>query len=152
MGREVRRVPLDFDWPTDKIWPGFCISTPDCRIDTCPDATHDEEHQVSWSADALCTFHRLFWDDYKLSPKVDPPEGEGWQLWETVSEGSPISPVFDSPESLARWMASPAYTWALSPILYETALRFVHMGWAPSMVSSPETGLVSGEQFIGRAP
>ena len=24
----------------------------------------------------------------------EPPMGEGWQLWETVSEGSPVSPVF----------------------------------------------------------
>ena len=23
MGREIRRVPLDFDWPMDKIWEGF---------------------------------------------------------------------------------------------------------------------------------
>ena len=25
MGREVRRVPLDFDWPIDKIWHGFLM-------------------------------------------------------------------------------------------------------------------------------
>lgn len=24
----------------------------------------------------------------------EPPEGEGWQLWETVSDGSPVTPVF----------------------------------------------------------
>lgn len=23
MGREIRRVPLDFDWPIDKVWDGF---------------------------------------------------------------------------------------------------------------------------------
>lgn len=23
MGRELKRVPLDFDWPTDKLWPGY---------------------------------------------------------------------------------------------------------------------------------
>jgi hypothetical protein len=31
-----------------------------------------------------------------------PPEGEGWQLWETVSEGSPVTPVFASADALAR--------------------------------------------------
>jgi hypothetical protein len=36
---------------------------------------------------------------------TDPPEGEGWQLWEDVSEGSPISPVFPSAEALAGWMS-----------------------------------------------
>lgn len=79
----------------------------------------------------------------------EPPTGEGWQLWETVSEGSPISPVFDSPEGLARWMASPEYTWGVSqPMEYESALRFVTGdGWAPSMVLT-SSGLVAGEQWI----
>jgi hypothetical protein len=34
---------------------------------------------------------------------TDPPVGEGWQLWETTSEGSPVSPVFGSAEALAEW-------------------------------------------------
>lgn len=33
------------------------------------------------------------------------PVGPGWQMWETVSEGSPITPVFESPEELAGWCA-----------------------------------------------
>jgi hypothetical protein len=80
-----------------------------------------------------------------------PPVGEGWQLWETVSEGSPISPVFDSAEKLAEWLCSPSYTWGASGPMssYERALVFVRAGWAPSFVSSPETGLLSGEEFIG---
>lgn len=36
--------------------------------------------------------------------RIDPPEGEGYQLWETTSEGSPYSPVFDTPEKLASWL------------------------------------------------
>lgn len=34
----------------------------------------------------------------------EPPEGPGWQLWETVSEGSPLSPVFETSEALVGWM------------------------------------------------
>ncbi|MBR8638559.1 hypothetical protein KEF29_02915 [Streptomyces tuirus] len=36
MGREIRRVPLDFDWPLNKVWEGFL--SPD-RFDEepCPD-------------------------------------------------------------------------------------------------------------------
>lgn len=37
------------------------------------------------------------WEPY------DPPEGEGFQLWENTSEGSPISPVFKSLEELCAW-------------------------------------------------
>lgn len=48
--------------------------------------------------------------DRALSVKIarwaptEPPTGDGYQIWETVSEGSPISPVFARPEDLARWM------------------------------------------------
>jgi hypothetical protein len=77
----------------------------------------------------------------------EPPAGEGWQLWETVSEGSPISPVFATADGLAAWMSGPerGRDW-LTP---EAAARFVSEGWAPTLVSTPETGLVSGAEYIG---
>lgn len=37
--------------------------------------------------------------------ETEPPAGEGWQLWETVSEGSPVSPVFGTAEALATWLS-----------------------------------------------
>lgn len=36
--------------------------------------------------------------------KFDPPHGEGFQLWETTSEGSPKSPVFDTLQKLCEWL------------------------------------------------
>ena len=33
----------------------------------------------------------------------NPPKGKGYQLWENVSAGSPISPVFKTLEELAAW-------------------------------------------------
>ena len=41
-----------------------------------------------------------------------PEEGEGFQLWETTSEGSPQSPVFASLEELAEWCAENASVFA----------------------------------------
>ena len=35
---------------------------------------------------------------------IDPPSGEGYQLWENTSEGSPKSPVFQSLEELCQWL------------------------------------------------
>jgi hypothetical protein len=43
---------------------------------------------------------------------TEPPEGEGWQLWETTSEGSPQSPVFASAEALAAWCEGNATVFA----------------------------------------
>lgn len=38
MGRQIRRVPLDFDWPLDTVWAGFLM--PDrFDEDACPDCT-----------------------------------------------------------------------------------------------------------------
>ena len=66
-----------------------------------------------FSLDEICSFCRK-WGEVAGVPstragcpdtKIHPPKGEGWQMWETTSEGSPISPVFATPEELARWLA-----------------------------------------------
>lgn len=41
---------------------------------------------------------------------IDPPTGDGFQLWETTSEGSPSSPVFDNMDKLAKWCEKNATT------------------------------------------
>lgn len=35
---------------------------------------------------------------------TEPPTGDGYQLWQTVSEGGPVSPVFTTPAGLADWI------------------------------------------------
>lgn len=78
---------------------------------------------------------------------TDPPAGDGWQLWETVSEGSPISPVFATADELAAWMSDPARGDRWVP--QEVAAKFIADGWAPSFISSPQTGIVSGVEWMG---
>lgn len=43
---------------------------------------------------------------------IEPPAGDGYQLWETTSEGSPKSPVFASFDELCEWCAENASTFA----------------------------------------
>jgi hypothetical protein len=43
---------------------------------------------------------------------TDPPPGDGYQLWEDCSEGSPVSPVFASLDELCTWAAVHATTFA----------------------------------------
>lgn len=78
---------------------------------------------------------------------TDPPKGEGWQLWETVSEGSPVSPVFATADELAGWMSDPGRGDRWVPPA--AAAKFIADGWAPSFVGSPATGLVSGVEWVG---
>jgi hypothetical protein len=42
-------------------------------------------------------------DAWRTTP---PPTGDGWQLWETVSEGSPVTPVFATAEELIDHLAT----------------------------------------------
>jgi hypothetical protein len=76
---------------------------------------------------------------------TEPPEGEGWQLWETVSEGSPVSPVFSTPEQLARWLAD--HPTKLYKQTFEEWMAFMDVGWAPSLVDLG-TGLKTGVAAI----
>jgi hypothetical protein len=42
---------------------------------------------------------------YENWTETEPPVGDGFQLWETTSEGSPISPVFATMEELCQYAA-----------------------------------------------
>lgn len=81
---------------------------------------------------------------------TEPPEGEGWQLWETVSEGSPISPVFPDAEGLAQWLTTPAACWGAMkrPMTIEQARGFVGAGWAPTMIGNAG-GIHDGATYVG---
>lgn len=60
---------------------------------------------------------------YEEWTEQDPPAGEGYQLWETTSEGSPVSPVFKTAEELARWCAENATIFAREKTSYENWLQ-----------------------------
>lgn len=98
-----------------------------------------------------CNGQGSTWEDPKYEKLYDdwkdeePPEGEGWQMWETTSEGSPISPVFATPEKLARYLADTnASSFGDMGASYDQWLSMIKAGWAPSAMASAETGLVSG--------
>jgi hypothetical protein len=68
--------------------------------------------------------------------KEEPPAGEAYQVWETVSEGSPISPAFLHPEDLARWMANSPPWGAAQPMSADKWLKWITgSGYAVSAVS-----------------
>ena len=109
MSREVKRVPLDFDWgPGSGVWLGYKL-----QHIACPEAPE-------WS---------------RVSERYEPPVGEGWQMWETTSEGSPISPVFASPEDLATWLADTnASTFGSLTATASQWLKMIGCGSAPSLL------------------
>jgi hypothetical protein len=62
--------------------------------------------------------------------EVNPPKGPGYQMWENVSEGSPVSPVFATADELAHWLGEHCsetgnyYEWQ----------AMIEEGYAPSLV------------------
>jgi len=59
--------------------------------------------------------------------KTHPPDGPGYQLWETTTEGSPISPVFPDEDSFVSYLVAEGYS--------ENAARdFTQSGWIFSAV------------------
>jgi hypothetical protein len=51
-------------------------------------------------------------EKYENWRRTEPPAGEGYQLWETTSEGSPQSPVFATLDELCAWCETNATTFA----------------------------------------
>ncbi len=60
---------------------------------------------------SVCKGKGHYWADdkyeklYEEFEYIDPPKGKGYQMWETTTEGSPISPVFKTPKLLAKWLS-----------------------------------------------
>ena len=60
---------------------------------------------------ASCDGSAEYWASSELKARHDawvafePPAGSGYQLWETTSEGSPISPVFETLDELCKFAA-----------------------------------------------
>jgi hypothetical protein len=51
-------------------------------------------------------------EEFYEKERYEPPTGDGFQLWETTSEGSPTSPIFETIEALCEWCAQNATTFA----------------------------------------
>jgi len=171
MGREVRRVIPKWDHPTDENRGGFR-------------PLYDNGINQAW-LEWLCAWNRWkeggddsqkkhgytrsysdFVGYYGTSPDPDThrPDWEDkdrtWlQVYETVSEGTPVSPPFPTKEELARWLTdfprgdgkyrgiyvSPDQDRHLS---YNEWLKWIEIGWAPSMMIIPGKGVRIGAEAM----
>ena len=148
MGREIKRVPLDFDWPIGHIWPTYMM-----RL--CTEGVRYAIHEKDESADVCgACRHAARLAGVKVMGygcpdwKIHPPTGDGYQLWETVTEGSPISPVFATPEELADWLVAPDNDTSITR--GTTRDQWLAMirgpGWSPSMIEGDGKGVRAGTQ------
>ena len=74
----------------------------------CVRARVKREHLGTTSC-AHCKGHGTIWltpaheKRHKNWKEKEPPKGKGFQLWSTINEGEPSSPVFKTLEALAEW-------------------------------------------------
>ena len=104
--------------------------------------------------------------DPKYYRTWDDEEAVWWQMWETVSEGTPVSPAFETAEELIEYLAENGDFWdqsrckkpgwatlwggtpGVSAWGHERAERFVRgSGYAPSMVIV-DGNAMSGVEFV----
>ncbi len=67
-------------------------------------------------------------------PQWTEDERTHFQFYETVSEGTPLSPPMPSLEMLATWLTENQDEWGEGPRTKEQAEAFCKSGWAPSFV------------------
>lgn len=164
MGREVRRVPQDWAHPKDAG--GHFIPLHDGSVSQRQRDWDAGEKQ--WTSGFRDDYHGgwkpLEGDEKEMEfadwegarPEVedympDWPEEKKthYQMYENTTEGTPISPIMAAPEELARWLVNNgASAFAGQTADYESWLRVCQGGYAPSAVSVPGIGLVSGVQGL----
>lgn len=162
MGREIRMVPKDWEHPKNEN--GSYIPLYDGSFKDC-----DEEWMAEWEKwkEGLCRSYRaeerwepideankkMLFSDYSgrrpnqedYMPEWKDEEKTHLQMYETCSEGSPISPVMETPEELARWLADTgASSFGSMTATYDQWLRVCKGGYAPSAVMVTGGPLVSG--------
>ena len=139
MGREVRRVPAGWEHPKDDQGRYIPLS-----------------NEFPYDAEEIAEGLRDGWLDNKpphygcnIMPQWKDEERTHWQMYEDTSEGTPISPVFDCPKKLARWLADTgASAFADRTATYDQWLATVERGYAISAMMSSTTGLVSGVEAL----
>jgi len=118
MGRILKRVPLDFNYPLHKLWKGYFIENatkevydmfPVKSCDECTKKYGDKDDFCNEEETSYCIMYNPKWRDLWFE---EVPVGEGYQLWENTSEGSPISPVFKTLDELCEYAEEHCSTFA----------------------------------------
>jgi hypothetical protein len=169
MGREVRRVPKDWRHPKKTRFDYRLGREVECYqpMFDKPFAPAMEEWYAEWKQwargehpdqlDGSASGCANIWDWSGGPPdplyyRPDWPEESRTHLmmYEDTSEGTPISPAFETPEELARWLAdNGASSFGNSTATYEQWLNICRGGWAPSMVMTNGV-IMSGVEFAAK--
>ena len=162
MGREIRKVPPNWKHPHSEEYPDRLQPMYDENFEAA--ATAWKAELTKWESGErpdYCTEEsRLleYWEWETRPPERiyyrpwKDEEATWYQLWETVSEGTPVSPPFATKEELVDYLAEHGDDWGINRGTggwgKERATAFVMgSGWAPSMVMVGGQ-IMSGVEFV----
>ena len=101
----------------------------------------------------LCDYIKYYWeyssppDKTTCRPRFE-KEPTWFQVYETVSEGTPVTPPFSSKAELVEYLVEYGDDWS-GPVSRQSAMAFVETEWAPSMVISNGVVTVGIESLGG---
>jgi hypothetical protein len=72
-------------------------------------------------------------------PRWRKDEMTWYQMYDTVSEGTPVTPPFETKAALARHLVQHGTFWDPTPWSPEAAAHFIVDGWAPSFIMTGTT-------------
>lgn len=136
MGREIRMVPPNWQHPKDDR--GRYIGMRDRHFD---DALKEWEAEFARAKSGDHEYYDSFeqWAEENRSPTPSGyrpwrnEEATWFQVWETVSEGTPVSPSFATREELIDYLANNGDFWdqrrGTPPPSRAQAEAFVNSGW-----------------------
>ena len=149
MGREIRMVPPNWDHPKqegrydDRLQPMFNKTFEEAATEWKAEfAAWERGERPDYCTDESRLLEFWEWDGGPQDRAYHRPwkdEEATWvQLWETVSEGTPVSPPFATKAELVDYLATHGDYWDQKrgdgPWKHAAAESFVAAGWAPSMV------------------
>ena len=160
MGREIRKVPKDWEHPKNENGHNIPLYGGSFQ----KELAEWEEGNLKWQQGLRSDFnggwqlkesaelHMSYEEWSRQKPDKedympDWPEAERThlQMYENTSEGTPISPVMETPEALAKWLTdNNASAFGGMTATYEQWLATCSKGYAVGMIYSPQTGLKSG--------
>lgn len=142
MGRELRQVPMGWEHPKHERWNGS-LGIHEWRLSPLFDTAYPEALD-EWIKDYNLWIEGLhpqngsyqyYWDwagdpphseNYRPEWTADQLKNMGYCVYENVSEGTPVSPIFKTKKEVQAWLIEHGHS-------EEAAAQFSEQEWAPSM-------------------
>lgn len=152
MGREIRMVPPGWRHPRDKrgnFIPLLKMSPGEYDAEKAAFERRDLSGLPSYFRAEYFKGSFRRWagarSPKRRMPDFEPGTATHLMMYESTSEGTPISPAFATAEELARWLADTgASAFGAMTATYAQWLATCRAGWAPSAIGGGGMGLISG--------